>query len=282
MKTDIKKASSLWDNVGIYAKEHLSRYIAMIYHLIEEEKKRFDIIIAAGDSGIGMVGITGMIFTELNVEFPQVLSLPIYRFLPGSDEKASNRFDNSHLIPPLRKQLRGLGNIKRMLFVDDEIGDGNTVEIALELILEASKKEGIRFDRPICTIVAEDQGFDPGRIKLEVKIDFQPYTSEIKGLNNVITYHIPYKFYSPIRKLYSDKELESKALVNILLGLPLKDFNSGKPRFSYKYNNIIKEKISNFKQIQGEYRKFLKEEIEKSIKTFKKGKIHLSLERTDT
>ncbi|MBN2016360.1 phosphoribosyltransferase [Candidatus Dojkabacteria bacterium] len=255
----------LWNRVGEISLEHLKKYIEKICWLIHEKKYKFDLIIAAGDSGIGMVEITKLIYKRLGKPFPQVLKFPIYRYYPGSEELEKNEFDNDHLIPELKRQLNRISRVEEILFVDDEIGQGNTARISIELILSVLKCLELRKEKLLYVIVAEDQGFEVDSIKLGVRVEFYPFASEIKGLNNIVSYNIPYKIYSPIRKIYEDTELESKAMMNVLLDQPVKEFNNGKPRFTYKYNKILKRKIGNFEKLQKEYREFLRDFIENAL-----------------
>ncbi len=59
---------------------HFKRFIAVLYHLISDKNSKFDLIVGAGDSGILLAKITGILYEKLNLETPQILNLPVVRY----------------------------------------------------------------------------------------------------------------------------------------------------------------------------------------------------------
>ena len=153
------------------------------------------------------------------------------------------------------KQLGKIPRVRTALFVDDEIGKGITALSLFRLLNDALQKQGKERIQTYC-IIAENQGFLPP--PQEPAIIFMPFDQEIEGYNNVIFYATPPSLEEPIiRVLGDDGSFAFHKRCNLLLGLPIKDYNNGKPVFTDRYLHTIQQHIVRFPDIQKEYRKFL-------------------------
>ena len=78
----------------------------------------------------------------------------------------------------------------------------------------------------------------------------------------MIFFTTPKEFEDPIIKVFGgDDKFPFHWRINLLLDLPLKDFNDGHPIYSDKWLEIAKSEISNFSEIQNKYLKFISNEI---------------------
>ncbi len=226
-----------------------------IKSLIKDQGLKFDLIVASGNSGLAMGRYAEMIFKELSVEYPPRLSIPFYRFLSGYRDDRNKKFDSSFFIPNVQKQIADISHTNDVLFVDDEIGLGITALSILDLLNQVLTGQG----RPVLRsyyIVAENQGFNIPEEKKEIR--FIPYDTETEGYNNVIFFMTPPELEKPIMQVFGDDEsLPFHQRVNILLNLPIKDFNNGNPIYTNKYLEMANGKIPNFKELQEKYERYI-------------------------
>jgi len=251
-------------NYGKIGKQKFSNFSHTIKRLSLDERLKFDLLIAAGNSGQSMAKFTTMIFNELGKPSPPILEVPFFRYLPGQRENPDGLFNNEIFLAGIKTQLKQIGgDIRKVLFVDDEIGKGLTAWGVLDLLNEGLSNAGKPQIKDYY-IVAEDQGFKiPGRYK---NVKFIPYDSETEGHNNAIFYFTPSKFDKPLKKIFDEKELSFHSRTNLLLSLPVKEFNGGKPRYTTKFLKTAKRKIPDFQKLQEDYHDFIREAIKKNLK----------------
>ncbi|KKS38115.1 MAG: hypothetical protein A3G49_00150 [Candidatus Sungbacteria bacterium RIFCSPLOWO2_12_FULL_41_11] len=184
-------------DLGKLGEDSLSQFIKTFKRLLVNDKRKFDIIIGAGDSGQIMIYLTRLVYELLKVDCPQTVVAPIYRH---ADEKEAILFDNSTLAGDF--QNISLLNIKDILFVDDEIGSGNAAKGVLDLLLALFKKP---IEEKIYTIIAEDGGFDPRGIQVSnIKIEFIPTKKRVEEVYNAISYIVPEEYEQPIRNVLQE------------------------------------------------------------------------------
>ena len=115
----------------------------IIKKLIQKDRLQFDILIAAGNSGLSVVRFTELIYQELGQNVPEKLLIPFFRYFPGHKDNPDKAFDIKIFFPEIVNQVRNLNKeIKNVLFVDDEIGLGITATSILTLINLALKEIG--------------------------------------------------------------------------------------------------------------------------------------------
>jgi hypothetical protein len=255
------KDQDLWNKVGYFSIAYLKDFSDKIKYLFKEKNYKIDLIVGGGNTGASITRLTQIILKDLKIKVPS-LALPIYRYTPTEKNKKpyegenKDKFDNSILLDDVKKKLKNI-SCNTVLFVDDEIGEGNTAKMVLDLLIKSTKK-------PIKNyyIIAEDQDFlkTNNWIKKysKINIEFMPYRKGIKNLFNVITYNVPYDYNVKIKNIISVDELPETAYMNVLLGEPVKEFINQKPVFTHKYEKILLNKIPEFKQIQKEYLEYLK------------------------
>ncbi len=223
-----------------------------IYHLV-----------SGGNSGISLSEISLIIFDLLNKPKPNVLNVPFYRYYPNHRDDENFKFDYSYYAKEIDEYVKTVGQGGNYLFVDDEISQGNTALGIYKLIENSLKRNGLS---PIekYYIVAEDQGFKiPDGLK---NIIFKPFSEGIEGYYNLIFTFLPSEFEKPIVDYFGDDDkLAFHKRANLLLNLPVKDFNNGKPIFSKKILIEGRKNIPNFEDLQKGFREYLQEEIKEAI-----------------
>lgn len=239
-------------DIGQKAEQNLNGLVRTIYRLLVIENKKFDLIVAPGTTGVFVCKLTEMIYHKLDKPFPPKLLLPIVRY--KGEEKPENLFDNSELLPDVIEQLNGknIGDLKEILFVDDELYGGNALRECLKLILKYKELQNVTSET-ICTIVAEDQR-GPRQYNLpEVTFNFEFYEKGINEYSNAITYFYPSHLEDPLTQALGDK-IGTHAVVNVLFDLPIrpKGPNLFDPRYTNEFNKLAEEKIPNLSDLRKE------------------------------
>jgi len=263
------KSTNQQIDYGKLGRQRFCKFCYVIKELIQENGLRFDLLIAAGNSGLSLAKFTELIYQEFNKDLPQELYIPFFRYFPGHRDNPDKIFDSKIFLPTIINQVKNSKiEIKNVLFVDDEIGLGITAISIFNLLNQALKEaEKPRIDNYY--IVAEDQGFKMPTENSSIK--FIPYDFELDGYNNVIFFFNPWEFEKPIIEMFGDDDkFPFHQRTNLLLGLPIKEFNSGHPIYTDRYLKIAQERIPNFNNLQNNYLAFIKTAIKDC---FKKDKI---------
>lgn len=248
-------------DLGEVGRRNFTAFVKTTAKLIKDLKEGFDLLVGSGDSGIAMVKFTEFIYDGLGIKSPPSIQIPIFRFR-AKDVPEGKSFDNSVLQPMVKRQWPHLNKIKSILFVDDEVGEGFTAKISLQLIIDTigDQSEELNY-----FIVAEDQGFIWKWRFPRVRVKFIPFIKHTKGVYNAISYIIPYELEKPIKEIYSEEEFGSKARMDALLGLPIKKLINGKPVWSNEYLGNLKREISNFEDLQNRFEEFSRNLIHQSL-----------------
>jgi len=221
-----------------------------------------NLIVSGGNSGISLSGITMMIFDYLNIERPASLNIPFYRYYPNHRDDEKYKFDYNYYSDQIDQFVLKHKNLGNCLFVDDEIYQGNTALGIYRLLTNSCINHQIK---PIekYFIIAEDQGFIVP--KEYSNIIFKPFAKEIEGYNNLIFAFIPGKFEEPITDYFGhDYKLSFHLRMNLLLDLPVKEWNNGCPRFTDKLLIEARRNIPDFGKLQKEFMMFIEGEIKKT------------------
>lgn len=243
------------------AKTNLIGFVDVIKELIEDRKIKFDLVTGSGDSGAAMVKIAEMIYQELKISFPEKLLVPYFRFTK-KDVPSGERVSIVDYSDSFEEKFRSFKEVKNILFVDDEIGRGRTIRGVVKWMRENNPKVFSKDSR--LWIVAEDHGFNVNDLKLDFVVEFKPFSKK-EGINNAISYIVPYEIKSVIRENFSGK-YSSKELMNSLLGLPVKSRDRKVMVWSYDLRDELAGKIEGFDGLQNEFEKFLRDLIRKSLK----------------
>ncbi len=242
------------------AQRRTKQFVRKVHTLIQ--KTNFDIIIAAGNSGLMMTKLTKLTYKQLNLKMPLVVKIPIYL---RDKRGVRNRFDNSVLIPAVKKQLSAVDKIENILFVDDELSekDPKTFRESIKLIKTAGKDK-VSTQLKVF-VVAEGGELGELRrtkvLKCEIKyIPFAKQTKEWKGVTNFVAYEIPWSIKKQVLEVYSDDELSAAELFCTLIGEPIRikgELRNGKPFFSNKFEILLKRDVKNFEGLQAEFEEHL-------------------------
>ncbi len=233
-------------NLNRIGHESLAAYVRTNQAVIEGEP--FDTLVAASDSGHLAAHITTEVYDALGQKPPQQFIAPIYRHV---DKERTVLFDNSILAPDFEQwRNRALGNI---LLVDDEIWRGATLNGLFDLLhaLNATPRS--------CTIIAEDGGFKCPKDIRGVPTSFHPTKRRVPDIYNAFSYTIPPEFREPTAAALRDEPaLNDKQLMCTLLGLPIKEWNNGRPKFTHRLINLAMDSLSSFDVTQKQYKDWLK------------------------
>lgn len=240
--------------------ESLEKFVKVLCKLLITDKRKFDLITSAGDSGQIMIFITKKVYELLDVPIPPSIIFPIYRY---KDYPKKILFDNSSVLNDYsNKNIPS--NIKNILYVDDEIDQGNSAWATINLIRTLK-----RIDNFTYTIIAEDGKFNKRNFDNQnFNIEYISPKKRAYGVYNAISYTIPKEFEDPIQKALTKEKIiwKDKQIMCILLNLPIKELNNGKPEFNFRLFEIVKILIPNFNDLQKNYQKYLTDKIYSIIK----------------
>ncbi len=255
---------------------NFKRLVAVIYYLIAAKNIQCDLVVGAGDSGIWLAKVVEKIYLLLDLKVPTILTVPIVRFkftyLKYKDQPLE-LFDNSVLVPEVKKQLKNLNELDRILFIDDEIAYGVTVREAIKVILKSVDQNKISKDL-LVTIVAENQEFNPNPFLEKAKANFYYFAKRTEGMNSIIDYITPWEIEQQILTHFKKEEFGPKVIINILLDLSSKEkelmenLYIPKPIFSYTYNKRASQKVPNLSNLKKEFQAKLDLWINEAIEEF--------------
>ncbi len=253
--------SDPWDTIYEKGEQNFKRFVLTLHKLFVTDGEKFDCIVAVGNSGSGIIKLAEIILHKLNVKIPRLITLPIYRYKLGAEEKSENIYDNSSLLPELEKQIAG-SDIKNILFVDDEIYLGLSIEISVDLISKVLNRNVSDFK---VTIVAEDHGFNIDRRNLKFQTEFVPFNQHTEEIYNVICYVIPKKIDKPLQTIFPNGSYKVQERLATLLGQPVKQFKDGKPEYSYEPVEKAEKQLYDFKKLQTEFIKHIEDLIQRAL-----------------
>ena len=230
--------------------ESLEAFVQTTQSVIAEDQ--FDHILAASDSGQLAAHITGTIYDSLDMTPPPSFIAPIFRHV---DKERTVIFDNSQQAANF-PEWRGR-DLKRTLFTDDEIWQGNTLNGMLDLVMALN----IQIDD--MTIIAEDGGFIHENKIREIPLRYVPPKQRVPEIYNAFSYVIPDEYYQPVREALSDEPvINHKQVMCTLLGLPIKDRLHGMPFFSARLLGKAAAGLSDFVSYQGAFRGWMDQTVQ--------------------
>ncbi len=259
----LKKIAGDYDSVRRdLAKSRIKRFVAAVVRQINDEHRVFDLVVVVGNSGRFIFEITKQVYSELGIEIPPVVMLPIFRFKEVDGAMVLN--DNSVLFSLIPTNLP---NKAMVLFVDDEIYIGLTVKASLELLLSRNPQ----LESLHCTIIAEHHFFEWHYNLPKVSVNFFSYSRLIQGLNGNIGYFIPDDLFEDLKKHITDVESYNHAM-GIVIGGALKRKNKeGSPFYDTSVNDVCIERISNYSERKEILIKELNDLVKDAIKEYKEG-----------
>ena len=253
------------------AQKRTKQFVAEVCHLITREGISADLIVAPGNSGVMMARLTAMTYEAIGESVPRVLRIPVY--LRDRESGKKIEFDNSVLLPDLRKQISDIGRVRTVLHVDDETKeeDPRTLKCCLDLLASAFPA-GARGAEATVHVVAELAGepVPESRVLRAYQgwqVRFHPHargTDEWGGVCNFVSKGIPYEIRKPFIDLYP--ALWNKEVFCILLGEPIRDFSdSGIPVLSHAWDARLRAELKGFDALQEAFTTHLRALISEAI-----------------
>lgn len=238
-----------WEMVNSFGLLWLIKYINTLKKIVTNNN--IELIIGSGNSGVFMTEIASLVYSSLNIKLPNIYLFPIYRKI---DDFKNLKIDYTNYLNSVAYTTNL--NLENILFLDDEICNGNTLESTLGIL----KSLDISFDKFL--IVSDDQGFADNKLLLNKNLVFYPYASGnnsgLGELTNIIAYSTPYFFIETVRKAL-DIELEAHKCINLLFNKGIKDLNKNQAFYNKKYNTTLENKLHlKYQEIQDEYKDFVK------------------------
>lgn len=243
-------------------KSRIKMFSAALYRLLIDLNEKHDVLIGSGNSGSYMTKIAGMVYKDLDLKLPLILSLPIYRF----DEDNASPYDNSPLVPKVKEVLENFP-VKNVLFVDDEIMKGITAKECFSLILNARPD----IKSLSATIVAENHFFEWHYKIPQVSIRFFAYSRLIQGLNGNIGYFIPEDLFKKISSLIPEVNSHNHSMALIVAGVLKKRYKE--LFFDNEIEQILINNLENYSFRKSQLIKELEDLVKEGIEDYKSGKI---------
>lgn len=229
------------------AKSHIERLSALFYKLLKEDNKRFDIILAPGNSGLYMIEIAKLVYEHLKVDFPEYHVLPIYR--DGTENNTELNIKSN--------------NISEIMILDDEIMTGTSAKECINVFLKAARGSS----HYNVTIVAENMYFEWHHRLAGVSIYFYAYARPIYGLGNNISHILPDKTYNKIKKIVPLHDEKKQAVAILLSGKAKAKDNNGEWYFDQTIETRVVSRMPDYylmkREILNEIMIYVKSGIEK-------------------
>jgi len=207
-----------------------------------------------------MADFTRRVYLKNERSFPPLTLLPIFNLRNSTPQELEGQDKALQVIASPQLQHKKPYEI---LFIDDEIGTGDTIKTALQTVMDVT-----RINRTRCYVLAEDDGFDSNLGKDGVSIVFKPFSKYI-NISNAIFWFIPYKYERPVKEaiknipgLVGDFD---KWPMNILLNVPIKYRQNGLPIFGYEYHKKVKSLLPNLDELQKEFQDYVDQLILKAM-----------------
>lgn len=200
-----------------FAEEGFVGLTAVVRSVFERPGLPIDLILASGNSGSAMVGLIAAIVDRLGARLPSsTLVLPVNRrrIRDPSRLDPSTPGLASH-VDELRERFPEAG--RTVLFVDDEVHKGRTLQAALRLLTAAHPD----WAQAHLTVIAEEQGFRFSPASRLVD-SFYAFSEGTPGLHGAV-FHFSRPFGEHARTvlLGAGLEAEAKHVCALLLNQPI-------------------------------------------------------------
>lgn len=218
------------------------------------------ILISAGNSGLAMTELAKMVYADLGKKEPPNYTFPLFRITNRNWETIGIDID------PYRASAQEFlknKSIKTVLFVDDEIGRGGTLQACIRLLFQS--QENLRLPLKVF-IVAESLNFKPPKRK-GIEFVFYPLGQRPYGIS-LIAHLVDPKMEEVMRKILYPESKEAvlwKASMNILLNLPVKEYSFEKgPHWTHEYGDRVRAALPHLSSYQAAFRRYLQRLIRTS------------------
>lgn len=249
------------------ALSRIRMFAAALCRQLIEKKEKFDLLVAAGNSGLFMNEITKLTYEHLNLDLPQSICFPLLRF---SDSDNTVIYDNTVLKHLIKGKISNIPINPNILFIDDEIMRGLTIKASLDLIL--NERPDLNSLRTV--IIAENHFFEWHYNIPKVSINFFPYSRLIQGLNGNIGQFIPDDLFSEMKSQLPEIRSYNHAM-SIIFGGALKRKNEkGISFFDFNVESDLKKNIPDYYKKKTSLHVHLNNLVLESIEKYKQGKIY--------
>lgn len=241
------------------------RLVSMMYILLVEKEEKFDLLVAGGNSGIFVMKVVELIYQSLELACPPRIVLPVVR--PSNEEGivCGEQYVESQL-----KLIDDI-EIKKVLFVDDEIMRGQTAKVCFETVKKHLDKRGSK-NFLSCTIVAENHFF-VWTYELEgVSVRFLPFAMVLQGYNGNFGYLIDDGFLLKLETCLGNPIDRNKALA-LLGGGRIKTMKDKVSFFDSTVEEVAVQKVPDYLNKKDLFITKIKDLISSSIARYKKGEI---------
>lgn len=241
----------------------LKRLTALLYILIREKGEKFDLIVGGGNSGIFVQEVVKMVYEKAGEELPPMVLFPIYR--PSNEEGVTISGE------VVQNQLKGLKNINKVLFVDDEIMRGQTAKICFETIRDYFRNKNVN-SYLNCTIVAENHNFIWMYDLKNISVRYLPFAFVLQGYNCNFGYLIPDDIVKEIEPVIGEPIDRNMAMALLLGGK--KKLETGKvASFVSEVDLELNSKIPNYSEKKKVVFKLFSDLVSDGIKEYTQGEI---------
>lgn len=210
------------------AQKRLTEFVSRVNSEIENGD--FDLVVCPGNSGLIMGYVVNAIYEHKKINAPQVLPVPVYR-------------DGTDKIPNVSLNKK---DVSKVLFVDDEIATGTSLELCLRTILPHVKASHVDV-----TVVAQSHHFAWKAMVPGVSVRFVPYSTSRKSwTTNEISLLLDRKDFRRISKVAGYIGEEKQVMALLLTGKVKSKDGSGNWVFDSSLESVVMKRVPNYLSMQ--------------------------------
>jgi hypothetical protein len=238
---------------------HLERFVTAYADWIRRNPAP-DAIVAPANSGTVMIEIARIVHDVVRIPLPPVLILPIFTtyWFPGV---TSLPYDNAALIPVAHTFFSEHAS-RNALFLDDEIGNGQSFRAVMSIVAAASPQSPNR----TCTIIAEGNNLTWAYPFDGFRTMFLPYAlrprPDMSGIlcNELIDDATVHLIGAALGRTVMKKEAAC-----LLLDQPIKCLNKSIPEWDTESITYCVKGIPHFRERQKRFRQELAEAVSGTV-----------------
>ncbi|MBX4188099.1 MAG: hypothetical protein KW793_03115 [Candidatus Doudnabacteria bacterium] len=251
------------------AKNYLKGFTKALVSLLQEST--YDLVVAPANSGSAMIVFAEIIAQAARIDLPRTLILPIFSNRPGSP-----KFDNHSLVQKIIHNSQLETSYRKILFVDDEMGDGYNLATCIGLLQSANK---IALGAT-CTILSE--GGSGWEYPLpNITTDFLPYAIRPANQWKNIMFNLLPDYMLQDFQNKVDFRLSPKEATCLVFSLPLKDLVGSEPYLNYEMLNRAEKRMPTLGVYQKQWLEIVAGIISESLLELEnKEKAKVQLEKT--
>ncbi len=264
----IRQATIDWvENVNLdrmsIAQSRIQYFAATLYHLLVEKQESFDLIFATGNSGLYMLEIANMVYAQLDLEEPPSFVFPVYR------ETKEIPVRHEELLVDMQYFPIDI-HAANILFVDDEIRRGKSLQTGLNLLVEAYGDP----TKPVtCTVVAENHFFEWRFQKPKVSLSFYSYARCLPGYIHNIAHIVPEELFEEVKCITNAASVHEA--FSMVVGGGVKCLVGNIPCFDSEFEQLLEQNLSAYMAKKEHLLSTVDEQVQYAIERYKTGQIIL-------